>query len=143
MIELHDRRAFADVSIIINMMSKSMRDKIDPEFIKFIEENKDVKYISNIKTNIPIMNQNIEQNTQTILAFIYREYICSSIERKELLIEKRKKEVEKYNKNKEKYQINFKSREKKKIIKENSIIVYKKNNIFIKIINYIRRLFSN
>ena len=143
MIELHDRRAFADVSIIIKMMSKSMRNKIDPEFIKFIEENKDVNYISNIKPNIPIMNQNIELNTQTILAFIYREYICSNLEKKELLIEERKKEVEKFNKNKEAYQINFKSREKTKINKENTIIKYKKNNIFIKIITYIRRFFSN
>ena len=45
MITTKDRQAFSDVCIIIKMMPKSMEEKINPSFIKFIEDNKDTKYI--------------------------------------------------------------------------------------------------
>ena len=38
--DVQDRQAFSDVSIIIKMMPKSMRLKINPSFIKFIEDIK-------------------------------------------------------------------------------------------------------
>ena len=44
MINIQDKQAFSDVSVIIQMMSENMRQKISPKFIKFIEENKDMNY---------------------------------------------------------------------------------------------------
>ena len=52
MMDVQDRQAFSDVSIIIKMMPKSMRLKINPSFIKFIEDNKDIEYVSNINKKI-------------------------------------------------------------------------------------------
>ena len=93
MITTQDRQAFADVSIIIQMMPKTMRQKINPKFIRFIESNKDTEYKSYINKNIPLKNQNLTENTKTLLALIYRDYLCSTSMREELLL-KEQQEIE-------------------------------------------------
>ena len=75
MINIKDRQAFTDISIIIQMMSKSMKNKINPNFIKLIEENKDTEYVSNINKEIPLKEQTLNENTKIILALIYRDYL--------------------------------------------------------------------
>lgn len=73
--EMEDKKAFADVSIIIKMMSNEMQAKINPNFIKFIEKYKDTKYNSYINPKIPLKNQNLNESTKTLLALIYRSYL--------------------------------------------------------------------
>ena len=91
--DVQDRQAFSDVSIIIKMMPKSMRLKINPSFIKFIEDNKDIEYVSNINKRIPLKNQTLKESTREILALIYRDYLCSNSTRAKLL-EQEKNEIE-------------------------------------------------
>lgn len=101
MITLQDRQAFADVSIIIQMMSKTMQQKINPSFIEFIEKNKDNNYKSYINKTVPLREQQLTENTKTLLALIYRDYLCPQSMRKDLLL-KEHEEIEKIENEKKK-----------------------------------------
>lgn len=143
MINIQDRQAFTDISIIIQMMSKSMKNKINPNFIKLIEENKDTQYVSSIDKNIPLKEQTLNENTKMILALIYRDYLCSNDMRIEIL-KQEKKEIEKKEEEKrKKYEIHF---EEKNIIQntkeDTSLMIYKKESIIKKIFNKIKKLFK-
>ena len=142
MITTKDRQAFSDVCIIIKMMPKSMEEKINPSFIKFIEDNKDTKYISNINKEKPLKNQVLNENTKEILALIYRDYLCSDSIRKKLLEQERREIEEKEEENRKKYEIHFKNKEVKQNIieKDTSLIVYKEESIIKKIIHKIKKL---
>lgn len=143
MIKTTDRQAFSDVSIIIKMMPNYMRKRIKPDFIKFIEENKDTDYISNINENIPLENQTLNENTKTLLALIYREYLCSESTREELLKKEKIKIEEKENEKREKYEIKFeKEKEKQEAKEEVTLISYKKESIIKKIFKKIKEVLN-
>lgn len=144
MITLQDRKTFADVSIIIKMMSKDMQEKINPNFIKLIEDNKDTEYISYIDSNIPLKRQKLNPDAKTLLALIYRDYLCSEDERKNLLIAEKQEIAKQEAETRKKYEINF---EKRKIYQNDevtttSLIEYKKESLFTKIINKIKNFFN-
>ena len=102
-----DRKVYADVSIIINMMRPDLRDKINKKFIDYIENNKDNNYISEIDTSKPIENQNIRYDVKVMLALIYMNYICPEEEKSNLKKDfQKKKEIQNEILNK-KYEINF------------------------------------
>ena len=76
---------YTDISIIIEMMPESLRNKLSPEFIYFININKSKDYISNINPKVPLNKQIVRKETKEMMAIIYREYLCSSKEKEELL----------------------------------------------------------
>lgn len=140
MITTQDKQAFTDLSVIIKMMSKSMREKINPKFINLIEQYKDTDYTSTVNPNIPIRNQELSETTQTLLALIYRDYLCDKDERK-LLIEAENKELERIeNKKIKQYEIDFSKRNiSTSVTTETALIEYKKENILTKIFNFIKK----
>lgn len=76
---------YTDISIIIDMMPESLRNKLSSEFIYFININKDKDYVSNINPMIPLNKQTVRKETKEVMAIIYRQYLCSSKEKEELL----------------------------------------------------------
>lgn len=144
MITLQDRKTFADVSIIIKMMSKNMQEKINPNFIKLIEDNKDTEYISYIDSSIPLKNQKLNPDTKTLLALIYRDYLCSEDERKNLLISEKQEIIKQEDETRKKYEINFAKRKiyQNDEVTTTSLIEYKKESLFIRIINKIKNFFN-
>lgn len=143
MITAQDRKNFADVSIIIKMMSKDMQDKINPKFIKLIEDNKDTKYISYIDNNIPLKKQKLSADTKTLLALIYRDYLCSKDERNNLLIAEKQKLKKLEDETQKKYEIDFEKRRNypNDEVTNTSLIEYKKETFFTKIKNKIKKFF--
>lgn len=79
--------AYADISVIIEMMPESLRNKLSPEFIYFININKDKDCVSSINPKIPLNKQNVRKETKELMAIIYREYLCTSAKKAELLDE--------------------------------------------------------
>lgn len=143
MINTTDRQAFSDVSIIIKMMPNDMRQRIKPDFIKFVEENKDKDYVSNINENIPLEEQTLNEKTKTLLALIYREYLCSESTREELLKKEKIQIEEKEKEKREKYEIKFKKEMKKHESKEeDDLILYKKESIIKKIFKKIKEVLN-
>ena len=142
MLTTKDRQALTDVSIIIQMMPKKMKNQINPRFIEFIEKNKDNNYISHINETIPLREQQLTENTKTLLALIYRDYLCSPSMRKDLLL-KEQEEIE--NKKITKYKIEFKKnkRDQDTENEKTSLVVYKEENIIKKIYNKIKKLLNH
>lgn len=89
-----DKKVYSEIVEILNHTDKQLVEKIPDSFIKFLFENMDKEY----RVEINFFNENWEdtilEETKAILALIYRDYIVSAEERKELLIEE-KREVEK------------------------------------------------
>ena len=93
-----EKKIYLEISIIIKMMTKKMRENISPKFIEFIERNKAKAKRTEIDRTKKLKGQKIKTETKTLLALIYRDYMCSEDERKQLIkderIEMTKKEAE-------------------------------------------------
>ncbi len=141
MITTQDRKALTDISIIIQMMPISMREKINDKFIEFIENNKSSDYVSTINKTIPLRNQQLSQKTQEWLALIYRDCLCSPDKRNEML-QKEKEEFQ----NEKPYKFKFDTNESvsnEPTTQTTSLIVSTPKSIFFKrILNKIKNWFK-
>lgn len=142
------KEALAEVDIILENTEEELVNKIPHNFKKFIKENKEKNHTIKLQNNKTLMEQNIKQETKQILALLYRDYICSKEEKKELIRceqeEREKIEAEK----KEKFKIDFGER-KQRIGAENLetekqalLIKNQKEKWYQKIINKILQKFK-
>lgn len=76
------RKAFTEVNAIIQLMPEELVDKIPSKFHVMLEEEEDKDYYPNIKE--PLEEQKLKEETIIILGLIYRDFLCSPEERKEL-----------------------------------------------------------
>lgn len=141
-------QAFSETYDVINHMSKEMQEKIPKSFINLIKENRDLDYKVNIDYSKDIKEQLLKE-TKTILSLVYRDYLCSSEKRKELLaldIEEIRREEKS---SQEKYKIDYDSRKKEKLQdveelknkeQETLPIKVEKDKWYIKIINFIKKI---
>lgn len=108
-------KALKEVYIILENSEEKVKQKIPENFKKFIIRNMDKEYNANINFNYATWEDTIMEETQQILAIIYRDYLVTKEEREKLLKEESEEEKrieqelrEKYNpdnifkKNKEK-----------------------------------------
>lgn len=91
-----DTFLYKDTYVVINMMSKEMKEKINPKFIKFLEENQDKEYESYLNNKIPLERQEIRTELKLMLSIIYIQYLCDS-ETKERILLKEKENIKRYN----------------------------------------------
>lgn len=140
-------KAFKELDEIFKYFPKREYEKIPESFIKFIETNMDNSYEYKVKHIDDFQNQKMLEETKILLSIVYRDFIASSnvktqileMEKMELLQEE-KIIREKYNpdnlfNNKKKTSINLNKQ-------ETSIIEYKKNTIFSKILKVIKSIFK-
>ena len=141
-------KAFSETYDVINHMSKEMQEKIPKSFINLIKENRDLDYKVNIDYSKDIKEQLLKE-TKIILSLVYRDYLCSSEKREELLaldIEEIRREEKS---SQEKYKIDYDSRKKEKLQdveelknkeQETLPIKVEKDKWYIKIINFIKKI---
>lgn len=141
-------QAFRETYDVINHMSKEMQEKIPKSFINLIKENRDLDYKVNIDYSKDIKEQLLKE-TKIILSLVYRDYLCSSEKREELLaldIEEIRREEKS---SQEKYKIDYDSRKKEKLQdveelknkeQETLPIKVEKDKWYIKIINFIKKI---
>lgn len=138
-------QVYTDLNIIINMMPKEMKNKINPKLIEFIEKNQSKTYCSEIKANIPLKQQKIREETKEMLGILYRDYLC---EQKEELIRQEEEELIKIEEeNRKKYNPDnlFPQKELKKeenINIETQMIEYKKT-VFTKLVEFFKKILNN
>ena len=98
-----NKKAFSEIIEILNHTDKQLVEKIPDTFIKFLFENMDKEY----EVEINFFNENWEETileeTKAILALIYRDYIVSAEERKDLLIEEKRERERQERELREKY----------------------------------------
>ena len=135
-----ERCLYKDTYTIISMMDNNLRCKINPKFIKFLEENQDNTYHSYINPKKPLKEQEIRDDIKLMLSIIYINYLCDSEER-EMILKEEKQNIEKYNKSL--YDNMFKKKQVNNSETENydnQLIVIQKESVIHKIINKIKKL---
>lgn len=145
------REAFTEVNVIIQLMPEELVDKIPSRFRVMLEEEKDKNYHPDIKE--PLEEQKLKEETIIILGLIYRDFLCSPEERKELQ-EKDAKELQEVQmameeEMREKYNPDdiFKNRRKNNSEEQShtentSMIVVKEEKWYQKIFQIIKKLFK-
>lgn len=159
----------AEVSEVLKNMDEKDVNKIPKNILDYINENKSKEYDFKIIPNIPFSEQKLKKETLALLAMFSLNYWCKNQdEKEELFLKFKENEMKEEEAKREKYNPDdlFKNREEKKIniadsdknenktddeieseadeIKENenqkALVKYKEPNIFMKIINKIKKL---
>ena len=79
------KNALAEVNAVINNSQEDIINKIPSRFKNFISQNMNSSHIVKIQSNKAILEQDISNEAKSIIALIYRDYICKESERKELI----------------------------------------------------------
>lgn len=145
------RKAYSEIDEFISLLNDEEKNKLPIKLKDFFAEEKDKEYVKGINKNIPIKDQNLKEETLAIIALLNLQYWCEDENEKMRL-----KEV--YAKNEKNYQeilqvkYNsdnlFKNREMKQLdveeVKtENLPIEIKKENLFKRFLNLIRKKIYN
>ena len=101
---LYNMMAYSEIYEILNLMEDEDKERVPQEIRDFFEEQRMKEYKPNIRTDIPLTEQNLKRETVVLLTILVINYWCDSEEEKQSFIdeleknEKIKKELqEKYN----------------------------------------------
>lgn len=141
------REAFAEVLEILKNSNQKIIEKIPEKFIKFLTENKDNNYVVQIDFTDENWDNSIKQETQAIIALIYRDYIVSPEEREKLIAEEKEEQIRIENELRERYNPNnlFKKNDNKldkEITNTNSLIETRNEPWFKKLYNILLKIFK-
>lgn len=138
--------AFAEVDEVLQLMPIDLSTKIPVQFKKIISENKAQDYKPNFKE--PIEEEQLKYETKIILGLIYRDFLVSPEERKEL----KARDAEALRKAEEELQQQydmeniFEKRKSSKIIQNEDfstdLTLYEEPGFFKKILNLIKGIFT-
>lgn len=136
-------KAFSEVDTILEYSSEEIRNKVPDKFRQLIKNNKDNNYKLILDEHKKLNDQELLIETREILSLIYRDYLCSEDERKEL-IKINNQRLEEIN---EEYDIqNIFDKRKNKVSTEDDInketlpVVINEEKWYKKIFNFIRKL---
>lgn len=143
------RKAYSEINEFIGLLTVEEQNEIPKKLRDFFKKEKDNEYVKNINPNIAIEEQNLMQETLTLIAMLNLKYWCKDEQEKEKL-----KSI--YSENERKYQEelrkkynpdnifnNRKNIEEKKEEQFNSIaMVEYKESIFEKIKKIIVNIFK-
>ena len=128
------------LAIIYNMSIKNF-NKIPPEVIKTLEENKDSNYNFKLDYSKNINEQNISEFTIAILKNFYRDYWATEDTRQRILLDEANRRYEKekikhelYNTEKKIKNMNKSNNSKK----QTAIVPAKKENIFKRLLRKLK-----
>ena len=146
---LDDMMAYSEIYEILNLMEDEDKERVPQEVRDFFEEQRMKEYKPNIRTDIPLTEQNLKRETVVLLTILVVNYWCDSEEEKQSFIdeleknEKIKKELqEKYNPDNL-----FKNRKKTKedVVMEqveNVEMIQYKENLFTKLKKWFEKMFN-
>jgi len=146
--EIEYKKAFKEVDEILKYIPDEELSKIPSEILISIKENMQLDYEFKINDVSNFENIEISEISKAILYIIYRDYWASEEERKELELNEKNQRNIIENKKREKYNPDdvFKNKKRKIMdnnIKENISLVKYDENVFNKIINYLKKIFFN
>lgn len=137
-------KAFKELSEIIKFFPKDEYRKIPKSFIDFIEENMDSSYEYEVKHIDDFQNQEMLEETKILLSIVYRDFIASKEERKQIIKKEKNELLQEEKRIREKYNPDnlFKNKVAKVETIQNSVaMVEYKESIFTKIKNWFKRNF--
>lgn len=153
MINQKYKNAYKEILEILKFMPKDELSKIPEEKIEYFEKNKNADYNFVFDSSVSLEEQNISREAKAIILNLYNDYFLSDNQKEKLsdilkLNEKKyqEKQREKYNPN----DIFKENKDTSSIQLDNEIVdnknlpveIESNNNIFKKIINKLRSLFT-
>lgn len=153
-ISKNTRIAYAEIDSFIDLLPEKEKIKIPNELVNFFKKEKDKETTRKLSLDIPIEEQNLNNETWNLIALLYLRYLCEDVEEKRKLENIYEENDRKYMQEmKERYNPEkvFKEREKirnirKNITKEddrNLPIEQSKENMIQKIIRFLNKLFRS
>lgn len=142
------RKAYTEVDNFIELLDEYHKNKIPKKLREFFKNEKEEKYIKNIYRNIPIKEQNLLQETLSIIAFLNLQYWCDDEEeRKRLRKIYTENEKTSMKQMRLKYDVNNIFRERRKEVieeetKDNVAMIRYKDSLIQRIVNKIKKIFS-
>lgn len=146
------KEIYSEVNSILNMLGENYINKLPEPLLKIIEEEKDSNYTPIYDSNIKLSEQNIKRESISMIALFHINYWSDEPEQKEQLKKIfRENEIKYQEELQEKYNPNniFKNHKTEKIKENgqeiqtnNKLVKNKKQNIFLKIINKIKSIFT-
>ena len=76
-------KAYSEVCYILKFLGNKYINKLPKKLLSLFEDNKNPKYIPNIKPNIPLEEQELLPDTINILAMLKLDYWCKNENEKE------------------------------------------------------------
>ena len=138
-------KAFKELSEIIKFFPKNEYRKIPKSFIDFIEENMDNSYEYIVAHVDDFQNQEMLEETKILLSIVYRDFISSSEEQKQIIKKEKNELLQEEKRIREKYNPDnlFKNKVEKVETVENSVaMVEYKESFFTKIKNWFKGFFG-
>lgn len=140
--------AYSEVYKILNLLEEEYKEKVPEKIRSFFEEERLKDYEPEIKTDIPLIEQNLKRETIVLLAVLNLNYWCDTPEEKQEILdefannEKEKQELlEKYNPN-NLFNEKQNKANKEPIQQNTELIVYKETNFVTRLLNKIKQLFK-
>lgn len=137
-------KAFKELREIISFFPENEYKKIPNTFINFIEKNMDTNYEYVVTHIDDFQNQEMLEETKVLLSLVYRDFIDSSEEKKQIIQKEKDELYQDTKKIKEKYSPEniYENIEKKHETEEiSTAMVEYKESIFAEIINWFKRTF--
>ena len=144
--ENFNKKAVSEVIEILNHTDKEIVEKIPQKFIDFLFENEDKDYIPNNDFYDENWENFIQEDTQAILALLYRDYIVSEDEKMKLLKEEQEEKLKIENELREKYNPDniFKKNNTEETIQINNVqlVEIKETSWFKRVLDKILKFFG-
>ena len=140
------KNAYTEVYTILQELNEEEYEKIPDVVIKTIKENRNEKYDYEIDDELELKEQSMLPRTKAILFILFRDYIATQ-EQKQKIIRMQNEERQKNETEKQRLYNNniFGNKSDIKIEKEsqkqNIELIEYKENIFIKILNKVKKFF--
>lgn len=141
-------KAFKEFMEIIKFFPKNEYKKIPKHFIDFIEENMDNNYEYKVEHIDDFQNQEMLEETRTLLSIVYRDFLASDEEKKQIIESENEELLQEEKLNQEKYDVYtiFEKRNNDKIKMKNEVLIEKnlvvvKEKWYKKLLNKIRDFF--
>lgn len=141
--------AYAEIDEILNLLEDKYREKVPEKVRTFFKEEKMVDYKPTIDVNTPLIQQNLKRETIVLLAILNINYWCENEEEKQFFLNELAKNEEEKKRLEEKYNPDnlFKNNNDvspDKIVgpQNISMVEYKKQGIFKRILDKITRFFK-
>lgn len=87
------KRAYAETYQILMHATQEVTLLIPTSFMEFLRENMDATRINHLDFSKNLMEMDLSRTTRVLLSLVYRDFLCSDVERK-ALVDKDREEIE-------------------------------------------------
>lgn len=146
MVNLKYANAYSEVLEILKYISKEQYNKIPNELIKVYEENSDKNYYFKYNPEKTLEEQKVLKITKIIIAILFRDYWATDEQKAKIIANQNNNRKKLENKKIEKYNAEevFKKNEIiKEEVKEESLILIKKEKWYLRIYLFLKNLIKN